>query len=354
MNWINHVLYQEDLVKTADRIPCWDFLKGTTFLITGATGLIGSFLIDLIMQENSKHDLHCRILAVGRNQQRAASRFSPYWDSAYFKFIAQDLTEGFFLDESVQYVLHAASNTHPVAYATDPIGTIVTNIIGTNNLLAWATEHGCKRFIFASSVEIYGENKGDIEAFDEQYLGYIDCNTVRAGYPESKRAGEALCQAYRKKENLDVVIARLSRVYGPSMLSGDSKAIAQFLKNGLNGQNIVLKSEGTQFYSYSYVADAVQGLLLLFSSGHDGEAYNIADSSSDCTLLELAGMIANHSNTQVVFNLPSTIEQMGYSKATKAILDASKIHALGFRPEYSIQKGIARTLDILSETGFFC
>jgi nucleoside-diphosphate-sugar epimerase len=354
MNWIDHTLYREDLSRTANANLNWNLLKDSTFLITGATGMIGSYLVDLIMQENALHDLRCKIIAVGRNQEKAMARFSYCWDSPYFQFLTKDLNEGFSLDDTADYVLHAASNTHPIAYATDPIGTIVTNIIGTNHLLSWSAGHGCKRFIFASSVEIYGENTGNTETFDEHYLGYIDCNTVRAGYPESKRAGEALCQAYRKKENLDIVVARLSRVYGPSMLSNDSKAIAQFLKNGLNTQNITLKSEGNQLYSYSYVADAVQGLLHLLSSGVDGEAYNIADSASDCTLRELAEMIACHCKTQVVFDLPSQIEQMGYSKATKALLDATKIRALGYGPQYSIHEGIVRTLDILSETGFFC
>lgn len=79
-------------------------------------------------------------------------------------------------------------------------------------------------------MEIYGENRGDTDRFREDYLGYLDCNTLRAGYPESKRAGEALCNAYYQAHHLDFAIPRLSRVYGPTMLSSDSKAIARFIK----------------------------------------------------------------------------------------------------------------------------
>lgn len=200
-----------------------------------------------------------------------------------------------------------------------------------------------------SSVEIYGENRGDVEKFTENYLGYIDCNTLRAGYPESKRAGEALCQAYIRQKQLDIVIPRLSRTFGPTMLKSDSKALSQFLKNGIAGEDIVLKSEGTQFYSYTYVADAVTGLLFCLLLGENGQAYNIADDSCDITLRELAALIAESAGTQVCFELPDETERAGYSKATKAVMDGSKIESLGWKPLYHMQNGIEETMKILKE-----
>ena len=141
-----------------------------------------------------------------------------------FEFISHDINKPIELDiGTVDYVLHMASNTYPVAYATDPIGTVTTNIIGTKNMLDFAMKHKAPRFVFASSCEVYGENRGDAELFDEKYCGYTDCNAMRAGYPESKRCGEALCQAYKKQKNLDVIIPRLSRSYGPAMLRATQK-----------------------------------------------------------------------------------------------------------------------------------
>ena len=222
-------------------------------LISGATGLIGSFLVDVIMHQNKVEELQCKVYALGRSEEKAKARFGYCYESEWFQFIPYDINKPFVRDDigDIDYVLHLASNTHPVAYATDPIGTITTNIIGTQNMLDFAHAHHAKRCAFASSNEVYGENRGDVEKFDERYCGYIDCNTMRAGYPESKRCGEALCQAYIKQKGMDIVIPRLTRSYGPTMLMSDTKAISQFIRKAIAGEDIVLKSEGTQYYSYT-------------------------------------------------------------------------------------------------------
>lgn len=354
MNSNKHPLYIKDLENISSSFKNWDLFRGKSVLISGVSGMIGSFLVDLLMYQNRIKKLDTKIIGIGRNKERAQKRFSEYWNSDLFEFISHDINSSIFpYENKVDFLLHLASNTDPITYATDPIGTILTNIVGTNNLLNWASQKNVSKIIFASSVEIYGENRGDVDYFNESYLGKIDSNTLRAGYPEAKRAAEALCQAYIKQYELDIVIARLSRIYGPTMLLSDSKAHAQFIKNGLNSENIVLKSEGNQLYSYTHVADAVNALLLLLDKGGKGEAYNIANKDSDTTLRNLATHIANVSNTKVIFELPSETEKAGFSKATKALLDSSKIEKLGFAPIYSIYDGIKSTLKILKEEGFF-
>ena len=348
---IHNVRYQQDLQKAAAGLPDWSCLQDKSIMISGATGLIGSFLTDLIMYQNRERQLNCKVFALGRSAEKGKQRFGAYWEADTFRFVAWDINQpapeelGY-----VDYILHAASNTHPVAYATDPIGTVTTNIIGTHNLLQYAVSHKIRRFIFASTVEVYGENRGDTEYFTEDYCGYIDCNTLRAGYPESKRAGEALCQAFIKQEGLDVVIPRLSRVYGPTMLMSDTKALSQFIKNSLAGQDIVLKSAGTQFFSYSYVADAVLGILWCLAKGTCGEAYNIADPASDITLRDLAAQIALQVGTKVVFEIPDAVESAGYSKATKAVLSSSKLQSLGWKALWDIPTGLESTISILKES----
>jgi len=350
MDLYKNQLYLEDVKRTADLSLPWDSLKDQAVLISGATGLVGSFLIDVLMQKNEE-GLNCRIYALGRSADKAAHRFGERSQHPLFAFIPYDINKPFVRDDlgKVGYILHLASNTHPLQYSTDPIGTITTNIIGLQNMLEFACAHGAERFAFASSNEIYGENRGDRELFDEGYCGYIDCNTLRAGYPESKRCGEALCQAYISQKGLDVCIPRLTRSYGPTMLMSDTKAISQFIRKGIAGEDIVLKSAGTQYYSYTYVADAVSGLLTVLLKGKCGEAYNIADEKSDIMLKDLAGLIAQTAGKKVIFEIPDAVEAAGYSKATKARLDGKKLRELGWAPVYDIRGGIERTIKILKQ-----
>lgn len=351
MSLYTNELYLEDIKKIADVNLPWEKLQNKSVLLSGATGLLGSFLVDVLMQKNMV-GLNCTVYALGRTQKKAEDRFSKWWGDEHLIFMPYDVNRSFARDDvgTVDYVFHLASNTHPMQYATDPIGTITTNIIGLQNMLDFAVEHKASRFAFTSSNEIYGENRGDVEFFDESYCGYIDSNTLRAGYPESKRCGEALCQAYKSQKGLNIVIPRFTRSYGPTMLLSDTKAISQFIRKGIVGEDIVLKSTGTQNYSYTYMADAIYGLLTVVLCGDIGEAYNIADEASNITLRDLATIIANHAGKQVSFEIPDAVEAAGYSKATKALLDGSKLKKLGWKPFYKIQDGIPRTIDILKET----
>lgn len=343
-------IYQSDIRNVTNLDIDWNRLYGKTLLITGATGMIASALIDILMCKNQniqgRDGIH--IIAVSRNEEKARERFATYWNSEFFSYLSHDITKPLPELGDVDYILHAASNTHPRAYATDPIGTITANVEGTHQLLEYAANHHCKRFFSFSSVEIYGENRKDVENFDEHYLGYIDCNTMRAGYPESKRLGEALCNAYAVQKGQDFVIGRFSRVYGPTMLESDSKAIAQFIKKAAAGEDIVLKSAGTQIYSYTYVVDAAIAALYLLLYGKSGDAVNIADKNSAISLKDLAGILAEIVHTRVVFESPDELEQAGYTTATRATLDPSRLEELGWTAQTDIREGLRKTVACLN------
>ena len=345
----SHKLYIEDLEYVAGLDLPWHKLCDTSIMISGATGMIGSFLIDVLMYCNEKNQTKCHIYALGRNREKAEERFGDYFKSEWFDFITCDINNPISIDESVKadYIIHLASSTHPLAYSEHPIGTITANVFGTYYLLEYAAKCNARRVAIASSNEIYGENRGDKELFEEAYCGYIDCNTMRAGYPESKRCAEAMCQAYIREKNMDVVIPRLTRSYGPTLLSSDTKALSQFIHKALAGEDIVLKSAGTQYFSYCYTADSVSGLLFVLLKGENGNAYNIADTASDIRLKDLAECIAESVGRKVIFDLPEEAEAMGYSKATKARLDGSKLKKLGWNMKYDINEGIKRTLQMM-------
>lgn len=351
----NNKLYLEDIKNVAEdsRLDFSNF-KNKKILITGATGLICSFLIDVLMYRNENYNDNITIYMISRNEEKIKQRYKNYKieklsenNSTNLIYIIQDVCSSFEFDVKFDYIIHGASNTHPLMYSTDPVGTITTNVMGLNNLLQYSLKNKAKRIFLMSSVEIYGENKGNIEKLTENDCGYINCNTLRAGYPESKRVCEALCQAYISKYGFDIVIGRFSRIYGPTMQIDDSKAIAQFIKNAVNNKDIVLKSEGTQYYSYCYVADAVDAMLKIIFDGINGEAYNIADERSDITLKDLAKILAGYNNKDVVFEIPDEQERKGYSTATLAIMDSDKLKSLGWYAQYNMKTGLERTIEII-------
>lgn len=352
MNINKNEIYQSDIIKAASADIPWEQLGGKTILLTGATGMIASVMIDILMYRNqnlAEQRQEVSVIAVSRNEAKARERFGAYWDSPFFTYLSHDITNPLPELGRIQYILHAASNTHPRAYATDPIGTITANVQGTYQLLDYAASHQCERFFFFSSVEIYGENRKDVDKFDESYLGYIDCNTVRAGYPESKRLGESLCNAFAAQKGQDFIIGRFSRVYGPTMTPEDSKAIAQFIKKAAAREDIVLKSAGNQLYSYTYVVDAAVAAFYLLLLGESKSAVNVVDSTSDIMLKDLASILAKEAGTKVVFELPDATEQAGYSTATKAVLDGTRMEQLGWKADTSIEEGLSKTIAILRD-----
>ena len=340
-------IYDQDIKNIIDLDLPWNKLQNHSLLFTGASGLIGTMLVDVLMAKNEKEQLNCKIYAVGRNEKKAKKRFVDYWENPCFCFVAMDVNKPIQFEENIDYIIHAASNTHPKLYASDPVGSLMTNLEGTYNLLEYGRTHNLKRMLFLSSVEIYGQALHSNDVFDEKYCGYIDCNGVRACYPEGKRAGEALCNAYISKFGLDIVIPRLSRVYGPTMRLDDSKAMSQFLMNGVRGEDIVLKSRGLQKFSYCYVGDVVQGLLYCLLKGECGEAYNIADVKTDLLLKDITQYIASLNGRKVAFDLPDVMELKGFSKVTVGVMDSTKLQRLGWYPFDDLKSGLKKTIEVL-------
>ena len=347
--FINSKNYIDDIKTIASINIDWNNFTNKTILITGATGLIGTFLVDLLMYRNSNYNNNITVYALNRNKETAKKRFNQYFDSPFFVSIQSDLQTSFELNVSVDYIIHGASNAHPIAYATDPIGTIITSVLGTKYILDFAYKQNTIRTLFISTSEIYGENRGDTEFFKEDYCGYIDCNTLRAGYSEGKRTAEALCQSYKNKYDINFVIARCCRIFGSTMGDDDSRSTSQFIKKTVNFEDIILKSNGEQKYSCCYVPDLCSSLLFLLLNGENGEAYNISDFSSSLSLYEIANILTEYSGKKIIFDLPSSVEAIGYSKITKALLDSSKLQNLGWKPLYSIKDGLIRTVNILRE-----
>lgn len=334
---MNSQLYQEDIAH-AREIPGIERLYGKSFLVTGATGLIGHHLIDVLLSLPVG-----TVVAVGRNRVKAESLLSVHFTDPRFRFIEQDVQQPFPDTLHVDYIVVGASATHPLAYAQYPIETIWTNLYGVQHALDLAESTGAE-VLFESSGEIYGTSL-ESKPFCESDTGQLNLSTARSCYNESKRVSESLCQSYIAKRGVHVKILRFSRVFGPTMLLSDSKASSQFIMNALRGEDIVLKSEGRQYFSYCHVTDAVRGLLTVLLRGRVGEAYNVA--AGACTLRYLAEVCAEACGSKVVFSLPSQQELFGISTVQYSELNFEKLQSLGFHPLYTIAQGLLRTIDVL-------
>ena len=340
-----HPFYIEDL-NTIINMQGFNSLFGKSFLITGATGLIGMFLIDSLMMAN-RNGAEIQLYVIGRSKEKAHERLGEYYLDKHFHFIEQDVRQPLPAGLKVDYIIPLASNTHPIAYSQYPIETIEINIKGTEYALLKAVECNAT-VLYPSTVEVYGNARGT-DVFTEDYTGQLNLGTARACYTESKRVSEALCQSYISEKGIKVKVVRLSRIFGPTMLLSDTKASSQFILKALKGEDIVLKSKGDQFFSYTYVADAVSAILYILIYGDIGVPYNISNETCNVHLKDFAQFCAEYVGKDVVFEIPSEAERKGFSIAMQAILDNKRIKALGWNANYPIRQAIHRTITILHE-----
>lgn len=335
-------IVKQDIKRIASSNISWDKLDGKTVVVTGATGFIGSYIISALMQRVIDTGADIKVLAMVRSEERARAKFANYMDLGKIDFIVGDVTEPVNSDKKADYIIHCASNAAPDLYASDPVGTMEINFFGTSNLLKFASKCGAKKFLYVSTIEVYGKTE-NLDTIGEEDFGFISSSNVRSCYPESKKCCENLTICYGKQYGLDVSIGRLSYIYGAGMSKTDAKVCALFARKVAAGENIVLKSTGEQLRSYTYVSDAITGLLTVLLNGENGEAYNIASSKSRITIVGMAEKycaLFPEKNSKVEFDLPSDYEKGAFSFIANAVLDSTKLEALGWDAEVSLDDGL--------------
>lgn len=344
MEWNIHPFYEADLRSAASDLK--GRLDGKKVLITGATGLIGSFMVEMLVHLNENAGAGVQIYAAGRSPMGMRRRFGDLMDAEYFHYVPYDARNPLTMDFQADYVFHAACSAHPMAYATDPVGTMQANLMGTMNLLEYVQANPGTDFVFLSTGETYGENPDLPDGFSETSQGYVDPMNPRSCYPESKRGAETLCASYAAQYGVNARVARLCHVYGPTITPDNSRADAQFLRKAIAGEAIVMKSTGAQVRSFCYVADAVRALMTIMLDGEKGQAYNVANRHSVASIRDYAEELARIGGVQLAFDLPPEAEKSGYSKITRAVLNPEKLEKLGWQPEYSLSRGLMHTYTI--------
>lgn len=330
--WLENEAMKQDMenISAAQYIP-WEQLSNKTILITGATGLIGSTLVNGLLYANRKKHLNLTVLALVRDEFRAKEKFSAQIDNATdLQFVlgtVENLPE---IECKIDYIIHGASQTASKAFVEQPVETIVTAISGTHNLLELAKKKSVQGFVYLSSMEVYGHPERGHKV-TERDIGCMTPLDVRNSYPISKQQCESLCCAYASEYKLPVMIARLTQTFGPGVHYNDNRVFAYFGRCVKEKQDIVLKTKGETERSYLYTADAATAILTVLLKGESSAAYNMANEATYCSIAEMAQMIAKKNGIGVRFEIQSETEN-GYPATIYMDLDTSKLKALGWLP----------------------
>lgn len=306
-------------------------LDGKTILITGATGLIGYNLVTAL----ASSEFNISILALVRNPVKAEKMFKSINDK--IEFVVGDVTHNIDIKGSVDYIIHAACQTSSMSFVNEPVETILSTIAGTRNMLELAREKKALGFVYLSTMEVYGAPETD-EKISENHGTNLNTMSVRTSYPESKRLCEALCKAYQSEYGVPSKVAILTQTFGPGVQYGDGRVFAEFARCVIEKRNIVLHTKGETKRNYLYTADAVTAILSILLKGKDGEAYNVANEDTYCSIYEMAKLVADEcagGKISVVVEEKNG-SQFGYAPALKMNLDASKIKRLGWKPKVNL------------------
>lgn len=357
---LKHELYIEDLEQINSIDIPWERLENRSILITGGTGLIGSVLVDSLIYRNEEKNAGIDIWVLARNEVTLKERFADYINKPYFHYLIQDVCNQIDIDNPIDFIIHGASKGDPYSFVHDPVGVMNANYIGTYQVLELARKKSCEKVLFISSGEVYGNHSDEVMSNEEKEIrgikedeyGYLEILNPRSCYSSSKRAAETLYASYSNQYGITVCIARPCHTYSATMLSTDSRVIGEFIKKGLQHQDIIMKSAGKQLRSYCYVADTVTALLYILLYGNNCSAYNIASKNSIVTIKDLADIVALKSGVEVKHELPSAVEKKGYSEIINAVLNSSELERLGWQARYNIQDGIDRMFQILYDKSF--
>lgn len=334
----------EDLQRMSEVHLPWRELDGKTVLVTGATGMLASYVTGLLLYLHEHAGVNITVIALCRNRQKAEQYFGSYLAKPYFHLLIQDVCAPIAYEGKVDYVFHLAGNASPYFINSDPVGIMKCNLLGTINVLEYARNCLSKKVIFASTREVYGKNE-EAELLDEQAFGTLNPLDDRSCYPESKRAAETLLKSYYLQYGVNFNAIRIAHSYGPTMkLENDGRVMADLMGDVVAGRDIVLKSSGEAVRAFLYITDAVVGMFTALFHGEPAMAYNLANESEPVSIKDLAHMLAalrEDKNIQVVI---SEDEHKGYCAYRRTALDTSAIEQLGWKPQISLKEGINRVL----------
>lgn len=342
-----------EIIKEDLKIICksdldWKKFKNCIFLISGAYGMLPSYMVFTLMHLNEMDpNLNIKVIAMGRNLCKAKKRFCHYLDTPLFEIMNEDVTNKIKIKGNVDYIIHAASPASSQFYGTDPIGVISPNVFGTKNLLELAVEKKSKGFLFFSSGEVCGPL--DTEAITEKDAGYSDPTELRSCYGESKRMAENMCTCWHHQHGVPTFVVRPDHTYGPTMdLENDQRVFAEFVSDIVNNKNIIIKSDGLSERTFCYISDATDGFFRVLLKGAHGESYNVSNNEGHISIGKLADLIVSlfpEKNLKVVYaNREKNNSYLENKHKIRPMLSTAKIEKLGYKCQFNLREGFYRTI----------
>ncbi|MCR4734994.1 MAG: NAD-dependent epimerase/dehydratase family protein [Treponema sp.] len=341
----NSKLYCSDINNILDNYSFFKNLQNKSLFITGCNGLICSAVVDMLLLAEKKYSLNLKIYLATRNIEKTKNRFGIE-DNSFVKCIPYDANKPLIFDETVDFYIHGASPASPELFVKNPVDTMLSNILGLKEILDKAKNNA--RVLYVSSSEVYGKIQ-TAEPIPEDACGPIDILNPRSSYGQSKRAAETLCASYKAQFNSDVVIVRPGHIYGPTASRSDNRVSSSFMYDAFDGKDLVLKSKGEQLRSYTNCIDCASAILTVLLKGESGQAYNISNPDSICSIADMAKSFAKYSGVNLRFELPAEEEKKAFNPMNNSSLNSKKLEALGWKPCLTKDEGFEHSIKILKE-----
>lgn len=323
----------------------WEQFRNKSVLVTGATGRLGMYIVEAINKADIDWNLNMTIIALARNEKKLKEVFGESLKLPNIHTLVQDITEPIRWDGDIHYIFHTAGAASPVDFTNWPVDTLWGHVQGTRNVLELAKEKKTEKVLYVSTVEVYGEWKSE-EGIKEEDMGPMHCDNARACYPEAKRLCETMLASYEVQYGTDYVDVRLCHTFGPGISLDDGRAFSEFIRNVIEGKDIVLQTDGSAERTYTYVADAIGAMLLALTKGKE-HYYNVANLNNLISIRDLANLIAElDPKGQVKVRYAGNTEQkLKYLPFKLGIMNVDKIMDLGWRPQVGIKDAFRYTME---------
>lgn len=318
-------------VASEDSLP-WDYFNGKTIVVTGSTGLVCSQLVRVFLARNSTFSLGARLVLPVRNIEKAKTMFGECSDATFTEWeLGLPLED---IDQA-DFFVHGACGTSSKSFQEKPATTISQIVSGGEETLKVASRLEVEKYIFLSTMEVYGEVDG---VATEDNLGKLDSMVVRNSYPEAKKLVECLCASAWVEAGAKTVVLRLAQTFGQGVLRNDGRVFAEFGRQAKAGKDITLLSDGSKRNPYLSVNDATRAIVVALAKAEPGQAYNVANESSYCSIKEMAELVLREfgsKEARVLFSSdPKRLAT--FRKSSNLKLDTKKMQSLGWNAQDSL------------------